>query len=141
MGLERLRYFGGNVRKEKICVIYEDNPEHFYSQHPAWAFASADQDLWAFSKGNVEELFWTEILPRVKGKKQNHSPDPSQLNRKARERLAEKYIEAESLVSLKITGTYRLYGYLFGNGFNILWFDGSHGDSCTCVCRSHLKHA
>lgn len=120
---------------------------------PAWAFANADQELWPFSMGNVEALFWTEILPRLKGletqtwgeilvknKKQNHSLSMEQLNNLAQKRLAAKYIEAESLISLRITGTHRLYGYLSGNIFNILWFDNSHGDNSTCVCRPRLKY-
>lgn len=48
-------------------VVCGENPEHFYSLRPAWAFANADQELWPFSMGNVEALFWTEILPRLKG--------------------------------------------------------------------------
>ncbi len=129
------------------------DPEQYYSQNPAWTFANSDDQMWAFSKEHIGEAMWTEILPRLKdletqtwseifitGKKQNHSIDLEDLNKAARDRLAEKYIEAESLMSLRITGNHRLYGYMTGRVFNILWYDDDHGDNSRCVCRSKLKH-
>ena len=87
---------------------------------PAWSFANSDTEMWAFSQGHMGELIWTEILPRlkafetqtwseilVKDKKQNHSLDLDDLNKIAQDRLAEKYIEAEALISLRITGNHR----------------------------------
>lgn len=128
-------------------------PEKYYSENPAWAFAGSDQEMWAFTKEHVGDLFWTELLPRlkslesqtwsdilVKGKKQNHSLDMADLSKAAQGRLAEKFIEAESLISLRVTGSHRLYGYMTGRVFNILWCDNDHGDNDTCVCRSHMKH-
>lgn len=129
------------------------NPERYYSESPAWTFVNSDQEMWAFSRDHAGELFWTEILPRLKAletqtwseilirdKKQNHSLELNELNKVAQERLASKYIEAESLISLRITGNHRLYGYMTGRVFNVLWYDDDHGDNNTCVCRSHLKH-
>ena len=49
-------------------------------------------------------------------------------------------IEAESLISLRLTGNHRLYGYMTGRVFNVLQYDNNHGDNSTCVCRSYLKH-
>ena len=85
-----------------------------------------------------ETQTWSEIL--VKDKKQNHAINVYDLNKTAQERLEEKYIEAEALISLRITGTHRLYGYMEGSVFHILWYDIEHGDNETCVCRSHKKH-
>lgn len=129
------------------------NPERYYSESPVWAFASCDQEMWAFSQEHIGETFWTEILPRLKelekktwnellvrDKKQNHSLDLDDLNKVALDRLTARYIEAESLISLRVTGTHRLYGYMTGRVFNVLWFDDDHGDNNTCVCRSRLKH-
>lgn len=62
------------------------------------------------------------------------------MNKVAQDRLFEKRIEAESLISLRLTGTHRLYGYMTGRVFNILWYDDDHGDNAECVCRSRLKH-
>lgn len=129
------------------------DPEQYFSQNPAWAFSNADQELWPFTQGHIGDLIWSEILPRLKGlesqtwneilvrdKKQNHSIDVEDLNKIAQDRLANRFIEAESLISLKVTGNHRLYGYMTGRVFHILWYDADHGDNKTCVCRSYLKH-
>ena len=134
-------------------MFREENPSQYYSQNPAWTFANSDQDMWTFSKEHVGEVIWTEIIPRlraletqtwseilVRDKKQNHSLDLNDLNRVDQDRLITRYIEAESLISLRVTGTHRLYGYMTGRVFNILWYDDEHGDNSKCVCRSHLKH-
>ena len=62
------------------------DPEQYYSQNPAWTFANADQEMWAFSQDHIGEVIWSEIIPRLKAletqtwgeilvrdKKQNHS--------------------------------------------------------------------
>ena len=134
-------------------MFREENPSQYYSQNPAWTFANSDQDMWAFSKEHVGEVIWTEIIPRlraletqtwseilVRDKKQNHSLDLNDLNRVVQDRLITRYIEAESLISLRVIGTHRLDGYMTGRVFNILWYDDEHGDNSKCVCRSHLKH-
>ena len=87
--------------------------------------------MWAFSQEHIGELIWTE------NKKQNHSLNLNKLNKAAQNRLISKCIEAEGLISLRITGNHRLYGYITGGVFNILWYDDDHGDNSTCVCRSH----
>lgn len=129
------------------------NPEQYYSQSPAWTFANSDQEMWAFSREHVGDLIWTEIIPRLqaletqtwgeillKDKKMYHSLNLDDLNKVAKDRLVSKYVEAESLISLRVTGNHRLYGYMSGRVFNILWYDDDHGDNSKCVCRSHLKH-
>ena len=148
---------GKEVRQREVPhgkrIVQGGNPERYYSENPAWTFANSDQEMWAFSRDHMGDLFWTEILPRLKAletqtwseilirdKKQNHSLDLDELNKVAQDRLASKYIEAESLISLRITGNRRLYGYMTGRVFNVLWYDDDHGDNSTCVCRSHLKH-
>ncbi len=109
--------------------------------------------MWAFTQNHIGTLIWTELLPRLQAletqtwseilvynKKQNHSLDLNDLNKVAQDRLASRYIEAESLISLRITANHRLYGYITGRVFNILWYDDDHGDNSTCVYRSRLKH-
>jgi hypothetical protein len=129
------------------------DPEQYFMENPAWSFANADQDMWSFTQAHIGNLIWTEILPRlkaletqtwneilVKDKKQNHSINVQDLSKAAQNRMVAKYIEAESLISLRVTGNHRLYGYMIGRVFNILWYDDDHGDNSTCVCRSYLKH-
>lgn len=140
------------VPKGKV-IAQGGDPGQYYSQCPAWAFHDLDDGRWSFAQKHAKELFWTEILPRlkdwevqtwneilVKAKKMNHPIDVNDLNKTARDRLAERHIEAEALISLRLQGTHRLYGYMTGATFNILWFDDDHGDNDTCVCRSYLKH-
>lgn len=129
------------------------NPEQYYVENPAWSFANTDQTMWAFNQENIGDLIWTEVLPYLKAlesqtwseilvrnKKQNHSINVKDLNKVAQDRLAARYIETESLISLRITGSHRLYGYMTGRVFNILWYDNDHGDNKACVCRSYLKY-
>ena len=134
-------------------IAQERNPEQYYSKNPVWTFANSDQEMWAFSLDHIGVSIWTEILPYLKsletktwseilinGKKQNHSINVKSLSKNAQNRLVSKYIEAEAIISLRITGKHRLYGYMTGQVFNILWYDDDHGDNDNCVCRSHLKH-
>lgn len=134
-------------------VAQEKNPDQYYAESPAWSFANADREMWPFTQEHVGERIWTELIPRlealetqtwneilVRDKKQNHSIALESLSKLAQDRVAEKYIEAESLISLRMTGNHRLYGYMSGRVFNILWYDDNHGDNSTCVCRSFLKH-
>lgn len=129
------------------------NPDRYYDEKPAWAFAAADQEMWAFSQKHIGEIIWTEILPRlqafetqtwndilVRAKKQNHPLNPDDLNKAAQDRLIDRNIEAEALISLRLSGNHRLYGYMTGRVFNILWYDNDHGDNSACVCRSRKKH-
>ena len=129
------------------------DPERYYSDHPAWTFAFSDKEMWAFSEEHIGKAIWEEILPLlqsletqtwseilVRDKKKNHSIVVEELNKKAQDRLASRYIEAESLISLRLTGNHRLYGYMTGRVFNVLWYDDAHGDNEQCVCRSFLKH-
>lgn len=137
---------GNRIRKK-------GNPDQYYSYHPSWNFSICDKKQWSLFSRGQREIFWDEILPHFQGwetqtwkeilvdaKKQNHSIDVANLSKTASDRLAELYIEAESLISLRLAGTHRIYGYMNGAVFNILWVDLDHGDNISCVCRSHKKH-
>lgn len=134
-------------------IVLGGNPEQYYTKNPVWSFSSSDQEKWPFTQEHIGDLIWEEILPRlkvletqtwseilVKDKKQNHAINVYDLNKAAQERLEERYIEAEALISLRMTGTHRLYGYMTGYVFHVLWYDNGHGDNETCVCRSYKKH-
>lgn len=144
------------VQKENPCnarVRQIENPEAFYREYPTWSFNSCDTDMWGFTSYNVGEAFWSEILPYLRSletrtwndilivaKKQNHTIDTKQLSILAQKRLAERHIEKDSIISLRLSGTHRIYGFMQGRAFNILWYDSDHGDNETCVCRSHKKN-
>lgn len=139
---------------DRRTVKQTENPEGYYNLHPSWNFSTCAIDgSWAFTKESVGEFLWDEILPRLKAwesqtwneilvgaKKHNHSIDVNALNPCARTRLTENFIEWDSIISLRLTGTHRLYGYITRSVFNILWYDANHGDNSECVCRSLKKH-
>lgn len=130
------------------------DPDSIMDCHPSWNFLSCDSDgAWAFCRDRLTDVFWTHIFPKLRewesmtwsqikidGKKQNHSIEIASLNKVARDKLVQLHVEAESLLSLRLGSTIRLYGFLVGAVYNILWYDDDHGDNDTCVCRSELKH-
>lgn len=141
------------MRPKENHIVQGGNPEEFYKHHPSWNFFSCDKDKWSLFSEEVRNIFWGEILPYLQGlenrtwsdilvnaKKQNHSIDVETLNKVASDRLCELHIEAESLVSLRTISRHRIYGYMNGAVFCVLWVDLKHGDNETCVCRSHTKH-
>ena len=124
------------------------NPDTFNNASPSWCFRTCDSEAWTF---NADELM-NDILPKLKewetqtwneilvhSKKNNHSIDTMTLNKIARDRLNKMRIEANAVVSLRLQGTHRLYGYRIGSVFYILWYDKNHGDNDVCVCRSRKK--
>lgn len=134
-------------------VVQRKNADQFYSENPSWVFSNIDEESWAFSKEHVGDIIWTEILPKlqafeqktwadilVKDKKLNHAISAENLNKIAQKRLIERKIEADSIISLRLNGTHRIYGYMVEKVFNILWYDDDHGNNNRCVCRSYLKH-
>lgn len=62
------------------------------------------------------------------------------MNKTAYDRLFDLQIECDSLISLRLNGTHRLYGYMQNSAFCILWYDADHGDNADCVCRSNKRH-
>lgn len=98
-------------------IINNNDPNKYYSDNPSWAFSSIDTKMWTISKENIGDIIWDEIFPKlknletqtweeilIKGKKLNHSINIESLNKKAVDRLAEKYIELDSIISLRLTG-------------------------------------
>lgn len=136
-------------------VVALEDPESIYREHPSWSFSAYDEKgQWAFNQARLNQRFWSDILPKLKnfetmtwrhilleGKKGNHSIQIDQLSKAAQKRLKELQIDTDCLVSLRLGGVLRLYGFLSRSTFVILWFDDDHGDNDTCVCRSYLKHS
>jgi hypothetical protein len=140
------------IPKEKY-IVHKENPEKYFDKKPSWRFNQCDNEWWPFTKQNIGESFWDEIFPKLKNletqtwneilniaNKQNHFVKVDTLHSEAQKRLAQKQIEYDSIVSLRLNGTHRLYGYIVGSTFHIIWCDFNHGDNSTCVCRSHRKH-
>ena len=70
-------------------------------------------------------------------KKFHHHITVSDFNKCAIDRLMEIGVFEEELLSLRLGGNLRLYGYLVESTYVILWYDNDHGDNNTCVCRSY----
>ena len=131
----------------------EYDPASYYSKKPSWYFSQCDTVSWALDENNAGNLFWSEVLPFLKSLEKrtwheilsrsnnnNHFIMASDLNTVAKKRLEEMYIEYDAVVSLRLNGTHRLYGFIVDAVFHVLWFDKVHGDNDECVCRSHMKH-
>lgn len=138
---------------ESKRIGQDENPDQYYSYTPAWNFNSCDKECWSLFDDRTKSVFWDEILPKlqsfetqkwhdilVDAKKQNHSIETTGLNKNAIDRLNTLMIEYNSIISLRLKGQYRLYGYMTRSIFNLLWVDLNHGDNETCVCRSKKKH-
>ena len=137
--------------ESKKAVIIQD-PTKYYRERPSWKFSKRDRERWRLPTWDREDEWdrllehldgwetqtWQQIL--VDAKKQNHSIEVNELNKAARDRLQELHIEEESVISLRLSGTQRIYGIMDEDAFCIIWFDDNHGDNDTCVCRSHKKH-
>lgn len=137
-------------------ITNRENPDSIMQKYPSWRFLHCDtgaDSRWSFSQARLETDFWSHIFPKlqafekmtwseimINNKKQNHSNPVADMNKTARDRLIKLEIEAESLVSLRINGTCRIYGFLVGPVYHIIWYDNDHGDNEDCVFRSHLKH-
>lgn len=130
-------------------------PDSYMDKYPSWSFKTCDKEQWSIFSDSVRAIFFEEIIDKfqkweniqwksiIVGDGQNtgnHHIDAYILNKKAQKRLEELCIEAESITSLRLTGTHRVYGYIVSGVFNILWVDLEHGDTKDCVCRSNKKH-
>lgn len=81
---------------------------------------------------NFESRTWEEIL----GGSQNHAVDKDALHKAARDRLSEiDQDDCDAYVSLRFTGTQRVWGIRQGSIFRILWWDPNHK-----VCPSQKRH-
>lgn len=134
-------------------IVKEKDPDSFYAKKPSWCFCNCDEEKWVFGKNHIGEYFWETVFPRLKDfersnwqdilirdKKLNHAICVADLNKCARDRLAKRHIEGESIYSLRVNSTHRIYGILDDSKFCILWYDDEHGDNDTCVCRSNKKN-
>lgn len=130
-----------------------EDPNNFYGRSPAWGFGGCDLEMWPLIASGADNSHWDNIISHfrawesqtwsdilVTAKEQNHSIDTRMLNPRAQKRLQERRIEQDSIISLRLSGKQRIYGYMVGSVFNIVWYDPDHGDNERCVCRSHKKY-
>jgi hypothetical protein len=124
------------------------HPGNYETLKPAWRLAYLESDGpfgWSsidaatlhsirehFAK--LEDLTWHEIL--VRDKKRNHTTAVDQLAKPAQDRLRQiKRDDLDALVSIRVTGRQRLFGFRRQNVLYVLWWDPDHQ-----VYPSTLKH-
>ncbi len=73
---------------------------------------------------NFETMSWSEIL--VASKKQNHSIGVQDLAKRAQDRLDEIGLTLDEVVSLRLSGKERVFGYLDNGVLVLLWWDPDH---------------
>lgn len=116
--------------------------------HKDWGWRQISPEEWTaqiaeYGK-NLETMTWAELLNAAGGRSAgtNHHPLPlDDLSKTAQERLvALKLDDADSIFSLRLTATIRVYGIRDGRVFKALWYDKHHGDPKRAVCPSSKKH-
>ncbi len=73
---------------------------------------------------HFETMTWNEIL--VTGKKRNHSIAVEDLCLQAQHRLEEVGLALDDVVSLRLSGPERVFGYLDNGVLVLLWWDPLH---------------
>jgi hypothetical protein len=97
-----------------------------------WHSISGETLLYVREKlAHFETMTWSEIL--VTGKKRNHSIKVSAITAAARERLEAIGLALDEVVSLRLAGKERVFGYLDNGVLVLLWWDPNHQ-----VCPSTL---
>jgi len=132
------------------------NPASQDTQKISWQFSRIDKDheRWGWSKleaqacwemftsghlANIETMTWREIKSASGGKANgtnSHSIPVDQLSKEAQARLTElKLDDQDSIFSMRLTGTLRIFGFQAGSAFKVLWHDPNHE-----VCPSQKKN-
>jgi len=69
-------------------------------------------------------MTWSELL--VHAKKRNHSIKISDITPEARDRLEIIGLALDEVVSLRLSGKERVFGYLDNGVLELLWWDPEH---------------
>jgi hypothetical protein len=144
------------VRKPRLPKVRESpqshivktggNPASFDSQTISWHFHRLDRvhAEWGWDKlrarqwreilthlVSFEGLTWAEIQNQSGGRKRgsnSHSLEITELCKAAQDRLVELRLDDfESVFSLRINNTLRLYGVRDGRVLQLVWHDPHHG--------------
>lgn len=106
-------------------------------ENPVWHVSILDEnDPWGWRSIN-KSLFFDQILPKIKNfetmfwkdilGRQNHEVPVPEISSVAQKRLIQLNLDdTESLVSLRLSGTQRIWGIRVGNVLRILWWDPNH---------------
>ncbi len=131
------------------------DPDNYLKQTPVWRFADFDWDgPWgedackariASIRGHLERhlasfetMTWAEILRAAGGKAVGRGTNSHEIPRDkfkgpAKQRLKERNVLAEKIMSLRLDAGTRIYGVRDGHCLRILWFDPHHKDKQKCA--------
>lgn len=121
------------------------DPNFYRTQTPLWDFGSRDRDhpRWGWSRLDANQFFdlvyaklssfqtmtWAEILTASGGRSSgtnSHEVPVANLTREARSRLDTLGILTDTLFSLRLQGTHRVYGVREARTLRVIWFDEDH---------------
>jgi hypothetical protein len=118
--------------------------ESFYDKNPSWSFSRCDftHPLWGMDNhqdtlshiihfmAETEKIRWSEIFTTTAGKSRgtrNHPVNVDEIIKTAQERWREmKLDEYDTLHSLRLSSTGRLWGIMQNGVFFIIWYDPEH---------------
>lgn len=127
-------------------ILQGADPDFYRTQTPVWSLRSLDLDhsRWGWKRLGHEAVWqkiwpklrdregmtWAEIEQEVGGRKSGTNSHnvavATDLIREAQQRLDELGHLADSLFSLRLQGTQRIYGIREGRVLRLIWFDENH---------------
>ncbi len=124
----------------------ESLPEENHKLTPVWTIETLQQNGpfgWSIIDGS---FLWDDIIPKLQNFESmnwgsilggnNHEVPVSGISREAqRELIRLRLDDIERIVSLRLTGTQRIWGIKIGRVFSLLWWDPKHE-----VCPSSKKN-
>ena len=122
-----------------------ENPNSYFDWSPSWSFSRCDfeHEKWSLKLSNIYE----EIIPKlisfeqrkwsdiISDKKHNHWIDCADFSKEAQNRITSIPQSFDALFSLRLTGTFRLFGFIEDGVYYVIWVDPNHE-----VCPSNLSH-
>lgn len=126
----------------------------YYNEKPSWVFSKCDfnHTTWGIcqNKGgneiqalletlkSIETMTWAEIFQAPKGRgegSKNHLVSTRDIIKNAQTRLNDLNLGCDELISFRVNGKERLWGYRQGSQCAIIWHDPNH-----LICPSKKKN-
>lgn len=122
---------------DTLTLAWQFHRRDIKHEHWGWEQLSSDAvcQLLCGQMASFEKMTWAEIRGAAggkgKGKGTNHHEVPiDQFSRDARRRIEELHLDDyESVFSLRLNNTTRLYGVRDGRALILIWYDPHHGDN------------
>jgi hypothetical protein len=136
---------GIDIDSDSKVPKIKQNPESYFNKSPSWCFSKSDND---YEKWSILQAdFFNDILPKlvsfeqrkwsdiISDKKHNHWIKCEDFSKEAQNRINAIPQSFDSLFSLRLTSTFRLFGFIEEGIYYIIWVDKNHE-----VCPSNLRN-